>query len=397
MLELRFHDRIAAIPQASWDALAFSDESPFVEWTWLDCLEQSGCVGGESGWHPFHLGLYDTAPPAAGTAGADVTGAASTDPLQPRLVAAAPMYIKTNSEGEFVFDWNWAEFAHRAGIPYYPKLIAAVPFTPATGARVLLAKELSPDAGDSLVQTLAATLVEHVAGLGMEGLHVLFPTERQVSRFCRSGYLLRHGIQYHWHNRGYGNFEDFLKDLPSKKRTQIRREAREPEQHGIKIETLSSESLTQELAPTLYELYLSTVDKFSWGRRYLNQRFFELLLQRFRERLAFVVARKEKRIVAGALNIRKGKRLYGRYWGSFVDIPFLHYNVCYYHSIRECIEHGILTFEPGAGGEHKKARGFRPTLTYSAHYLKDARLRSVLRDFLERERAAIRSELEPET
>jgi len=347
-------------------------DSPFVEWTWLDCFEQAGCVGEKSGWHPCHAALYDAG----------------------RLVAAAPLYVKTNSEGEFVFDWGFADFAHRNGIPYYPKLVCAVPFTPATGSRVLVSPSVAAADRDDIIRALAQNLSEQAANLGVHGVHVLFPSEREAALWSEAGYLVRYGVQYHWHNRGYGCIEDFLKDLPSKKRTQLRREARQPELDGIRIETLSSGDYTEEVVRTMYELYLTTVDKFTWGRRYLNDRFFELVAERFRDRLAWVVARRGERIVAGAFNVRKGKSLFGRYWGTFETLPFLHFNVCYYHGIRECIEQGLEEFQPGAGGEHKRARGFRPTLTYSAHYIEDARLRRALGDFLARERNAIRASMD---
>lgn len=374
MLELRLHDRISKIPQADWDALALPDESPFVEWTWLDCLEQAGCVGPKSGWHPCHLGLYDV---EAGTGGKST------------LVAAAPLYVKTNSEGEFIFDWSWADFAARSGIPYYPKLVSAVPFTPARGARLLLHPDLSPESGDAIRRTIATSLVEQMEPLGVHGVHVLFPGESELARFTEAGYLPRFSMQYHFHNRGYADFEDFLKDLPSKKRTQLRREWRQLERDQVTIETIEESAYTPELADTMYKLYLTTVDKFTWGRRYLNRRFFQLVAERFAHRLAWVVARHDSKIVASAFNVRKARRLYGRYWGTFVEMPFLHFNVCYYHGIRDCIAHGDLEFQPGAGGEHKRPRGFAPTITYSAHYLRDPRLRNVLADFLARERDAI--------
>lgn len=372
MRKLRFLNRIASIPQHEWDALALQDDSPFVEWTWLDCLEQAGCVGRESGWYPCHVALYE----------------------EEKLIAAAPGYLKTNSEGEFVFDWSWADFSHRLGVPYYPKLVLAVPFTPATGARVLVAPSIGMAERKEIVSTLATALVEHAAKLAVHGIHVLFPPAEEAALFSSAGYLTRLGVQYHFHNRGYGSFEDFLKDLPSKRRTQIRREMRQPEQDGIFIETLGPTDYSDEVAAEMYKLYLSTVDKFTWGRRYLNREFFALVAARFRERLSWVVARKEGRIIAGAFNLKKGRRLYGRYFGTFVELPFLHFNVCYYHGIRQCIAEGIEVFEPGAGGEHKRPRGFRPTMTYSVHHMEDARLREVLRNYLERERADIRARIE---
>jgi len=378
MLELRLHNRITDIPQADWDALALPDESPFVEWTWLDCLEQTGCVGGQggkSGWHPCHLGLYDVDDAKKGPE---------------TLLAAAPLYIKTNSEGEFIFDWNWADFAQRNRIPYYPKLLSAVPFTPARGGRLLMRRELDAETRADIHQTIARGLVEQVDKLGVHSIHVLFPDEKEAALWSGAGYLPRYSLQYHWRNRGYGCFEDFLKDLPSKRRTQIRREQKQLALDGVTVSTLSDDEYSDEMVETMYKLYLTTVDKFAWGRRYLNRRFFQLVAERFRHRLAWAVARRDGRVIASAFNVKKGRHLYGRYWGTTVELPYLHFNVCYYHGIRECIAQNLLEFQPGAGGEHKRARGFLPTVCHSAHHLVDGRLRGVLAEFLERERAAVK-------
>jgi uncharacterized protein len=363
-LELRVLDRVREIPEAAWNALVGPDDSPFVEHTWLDCLEEAGCASPAAGWLPAHAALYEDG----------------------ELVALAPMYMKTSSEGEFVFDWSWADLAQRIGTGYYPKLVTAVPFTPATGARVLTRPG---DDRARWVATMARALMQAAPEIGAHSVHALFPTETEVASWVEAGYLLRYGIQYHFKNKGYATFEDFLKTLPSKKRTQLRREAKQPAMDGVVIERLAPDDYTPAVTRRMFELYLATVDKFTWGRRYLNLKFFELLVERFRHRLAWVVARKDGDIIAGAFNVERGKRLYGRYWGATVDLPFLHFNVCYYHGIEECIARGLEVFEPGAGGEHKRARGFDPTITYSAHWVKDPRMRGILRDFVLRERAAI--------
>jgi predicted N-acyltransferase len=364
VLELRVLDRVREIPEATWNALVGPDDSPFVEHTWLDCLEEAGCASAKQGWLPAHAALYEDG----------------------ELVALAPTYMKTSSEGEFVFDWSWADLARRIGTEYYPKLVTAVPFTPATGARVLT----RPGDDRALrVSMMARALVQAAPEIGAHGVHALFPTEAEVESWVAAGYLLRYGIQYHFRNKGYATFEDFLKTLPSKKRTQIRREAKQPAKDGVVIERLGPDDYTPAVTRRMFELYLTTVDKFMWGRRYLNLKFFELLVERFRHRLAWVVAKKDGDIIAGAFNVERGKRLYGRYWGATVDLPFLHFNVCYYHGIEECIARGLEVFEPGAGGEHKRARGFDPTITYSAHWIQDLRMRGILRDFVIRERAAI--------
>lgn len=367
-LELRVVERIREVPEAAWDALVREDASPFVEHAWLDCLEEAGCVGGRAGWTPRHLVLYD------GDA----------------LVAAAPAYLKTNSEGEFVFDWSWADLAERMGIAYYPKLLLAVPFTPATGHRVLC--HPSRDRGE-LIAVFARALRVMTRELSLSSAHVLFPDEEEARLWGAAGFMVRFGVQYHWSNAGFRTFEDFLATLPQKKRTQIRRERRQPTMDGLTITTLGPEDLRgagEELAETMHALYLTTVDKYVYGRRYLNARFFDLVRRRFARRLAWTVAKdRDGQIVAGAFNVQKGDVLYGRYWGAAIERPFLHFNVCYYHGVDEAIRRGLATFNPGAGGEHKRVRGFLPTTTYSAHHVEDPRFGAIVAAFLERERRAI--------
>lgn len=368
-LELRVIERIGEVAAEDWDALVRDDASPFVEHAWLDCLEEAGCVGGRTAWLPRHLVLYDGN----------------------KLVAAAPAYLKMNSEGEFVFDWSWADLADRMGVTYYPKLIVAVPFTPATGHRVLW--HPSRDRAET-VAIFANAIRTITREMGLSSAHVLFPEEQEARLWEKAQYTIRHGVQYHWSNAGFSSFEDFLATLPQKKRTQIRRERKQPAIDGITIETLGPGDLASpkgaEIADTMHALYLTTVDKYFYGRRYLTRRFFQLVRERFAHRLAWVVARDARgATVASAFNVKKDKVLYGRYWGTTVDLPFLHFNVCYYHGIEEAIRHGLSTFNPGAGGEHKRVRGFAPTTTYSAHHIEDPRLRSILDAFVERERRSI--------
>jgi predicted N-acyltransferase len=322
-------------------------------------------VGGGTGWQPAHFSLHQDG----------------------RLLALAPAYLKTNSEGEFVFDWAWADASHRANIPYYPKVVLAVPFTPATGRRVLVRPGV--DAREA-VNLMATAIRQWMTETDVLGAHVLFPPGEEAGRWREAGFSERYGVQYHWRRDGATSFDGFLERFNSKRRNQLRREAAQPAKDGVILSTLEPQDLTPDVVRTMFELYASNVDKHYYGRRYLNPRFFELVAERFAHRLAWVVARQQGRIIAGAFNVRKGNRLYGRYWGSKVDLPFLHFNVCYYHGIRYCLEQGIDAFEPGAGGEHKKARGFDPALTHSAHWIADVRLRRAIDDFLVRERAAIR-------
>jgi predicted N-acyltransferase len=361
---LKILERVREVEREAWDALAVPSTSPFVEWTWLDCLEEANCVGKNSGWLPHHFALFEG----------------------DRLLAAAPAYLKANSEGEFVFDWSWADLAHRLGKRYYPKLVFAVPFTPATGARLLVAPDVDPADVALLFTRVAQELARE---LPLSGAHVLFPREQEANAWASAGMMPRHGIQFHWVNGGYRSWDDFLARFSSKRRHQLRRESAQPAKDGITISLATPDEITPALATTMHELYASTVDKFYWGRRYLNLRFFRLVAERFRERLAWVVARKGGRVLAGAFNVKKGDRLYGRYWGTVADVPFLHFNVCYYFGVKQCIAEGLSVFEPGAGGEHKRARGFVPTVTHSVHWLRDADLSGIIGDFLRRERAQV--------
>lgn len=364
MLTFRVLEHIHDVPREAWDALVDEGASPFVEHAWLACLEEAGCVGQGTGWLPRHLALYEGG----------------------ELVAAAPAYLKTQSEGEFVFDWSWADLADRMGIDYYPKIVLAVPFTPATGHRVLSSPKRDRA---SIVAQFARVLRDLVRELGLSSAHVLFPGETEAREWQAAGWALRYGVQFHWANAEFRDFEAFLARLPQKKRTQIRRERGQLAKDGVTLETLKPAELTPEIAGTMYELYLTTVDKYFYGRRYLNRRFFELVATRFAHRLAWTVAKQEGRIIASAFNVKKADSLYGRYWGTFVELPFLHFNVCYYHGIDEAIREGLQTFNPGAGGEHKRVRGFLPTMTYSAHHIEHPRFRTIVESFLERERCAV--------
>ncbi len=364
MYALKAHASIRDIPRSAWDALVPSGE-PFLRWDFFRILEDSDCLTPESGWHPAYI----------------------TVEHGESLAAAAPAFFKGNSEGEFVFDHAWAQFAYeRLKHEYYPKLVVASPFTPATGPR-LLCKELDPALTAAFVQGLQ-TLCSKA---GVSSAHVLFPRKEEATALAKAGMLLRHGIQYHWHNAGYDTFDDFLARYPSKKRKQLNRERRAIAEAGLELRTLTAEQLTPDVVDHLYRFYSSTVDKHVWGRRYLTRAFFEELAGVMKSSLVVVLAyeRGSQRPMAGALDYRGGNRLFGRYWGADRDERFLHFNVCYYAGIEFCIEEGLECFEPGAGGEHKVARGFDPTVTYSAHELRHPVLTRVVEDFLERERQAV--------
>jgi predicted N-acyltransferase len=355
---------MAEIPQAAWDALVPEDAPPFVRWAWLNALEESGSVTAERGWQPTHFTLWEGA----------------------RLVAAAPAYLKSDSHGEFVFDWAWANAAERAGIRYYPKLVLAVPLTPATGPRLLVAPDRDTQAR---AQQLGRAALDFARAEGLSSAHVLFPTEQEAGWLQEVGFAVRNGVQYHWRNRGYASFDDFLGRFRSSRRNQIRRERRGPAEQGIELRTLHGDALHEVGGETMHRLYASTVDRYLFGHRYLTRAFFDLALERLLPYLELVEARQQGRLVAGAFNVRSAKALYGRYWGCFEEHPFLHFNVCIYHPVEEAIRLGLERFEPGAGGEHKLTRGFEPSLTWSAHWIADARLDTAVRSFLTHERAAI--------
>ncbi len=363
MLEVETLASVRELPAAEWNALV-GDESPFLEWEWLASLEEAGCVGGNSGWTPRPLVVKDGG----------------------RLVAAVPLYVKTHSEGEFVFDWGWADAAERAGIAYYPKLLVGVPFTPVTGARFLVA------AGESRADWLArlgGALVELCRESDLSGVHVNFCRADEIEPLRALGFDLRVGVQYHWRNAGYASFDDWLARFRSKRRNQIRRERREVVESGVRVETFAGDAIPDALFEPMFRFYLATVRGRAWGRQYLNWKFFALVAERFRERLCFVVASLGDEPIAGTFNVAKGDTLYGRYWGATRDVRNLHFEVCYYAAVEHCIARGLARFEPGAGGDYKQARGFDGEPTYSLHWLAEPRLRAAVSRFLadERERA----------
>jgi hypothetical protein len=352
---------VRAVPPAEWNQLV-GEDSPFLEWEWLASLEESGAAAEATGWAPRPLVAREGG----------------------RLVAACPLYAKGHSEGEFVFDWGWAEAAERAGLDYYPKLLVGVPFTPVTGGRLLTAPGVDRAAW---LPRLAAALRELCRAHGLSGAHVTFCRDDERAALEAEGFLPRLGFQYHWRNRSFASFDGYLESLRSKRRNQVRRERRELAQQGVRIEVLGGDAIPDALFPRMFGIYLSTVRANPWGRQYLNERFFELLRERFRRRLCFALAWRAGELLAGALNVEKGDALYGRYWGAFAPLRHLHFNVCYYAGIERCIERGLARFEPGAGGEYKQLRGFDATPTWSCHFLGDPRLHQAVARFLERERA----------
>jgi predicted N-acyltransferase len=364
---LRVCDRLSELRPEQWDVLV-GDDSPFLEWGWLASLEDAGCVGVSTGWLPQHLTLWEG----------------------DTLVAACPLYVKGHSQGEFVFDHAWADVAERAGLSYYPKLLAGVPFTPVSGARLL-----THPAADrqSLVRSLGTTLTQLCTGGRFSSVHVNFCTAEDVVTLRPLGFERRTGYQFQWMNPGWQTFDDYLAAFRSKRRVQIKRERRELDMQGIVITAHAGEEIGRDLFGLMFRLYRATIDKLYWGRQYLNQELFRLLHERWRQRLCLFVARQAQAIVAGAFTVRKGDALYGRYWGCFTELRHLHFNVCYYAPIEYCLREGVRRFEPGAGGEFKHLRGFEARPTQSMHFIADPRLARAIKEYLGRERAAIADEI----
>ena len=368
MADLQLADGVAALPAAEWNELV-GEGSPFLEWEWLASLEEAGNVGDHTGWQPRPLIVRQN----------------------DRLVAAAPLYLKAHSEGEFVFDWSWAEAADHAGLQYYPKMLVGVPFTPVSGGRLLVAP--GQPRGTWLPQ-LAAALRDICLDNELSSVHVDFCRQDELPALEDAGYLVRIGIQYHWHNHDYTSFDDYLADFRSKRRNQIKRERRELQKQGVEIRALHGEDITPELFEPMFRFYLATINSRYWGRQYLNFELFELLRDRFRHRLVFIIAFQGGQPIAGTFNVTKGNALYGRYWGTTRPLRYLHFNVCYYAAVEYCIESGLARFEPGAGGEYKQLRGFDGRPTYSAHFLAEPRFSEAVAQFLDRERADATETLE---
>ena len=360
-LTARLYPSVGDIAQGDWDALA-GDDNPFISHAFLTAMEDSGSVGPGTGWSPAPLVIEDGA----------------GHPL-----AALPAYLKTHSQGEYVFDHAWADAWQRAGGRYYPKLQIAAPFTPATGPRLLL--------GDgALAQPLLRAAERLCLGNGLSSAHATFIEPAQIPLFEQAGWLIRGDIQFHWENRGYASFDDFLAVLSSRKRKAIRKE-RAIAQSGVTIRALTGMDIRPEHWDAFWVFYQDTGAR-KWGRPYLTREAFTLLGERIGERILLVLAFQDGTPIAGALNMIGGSALYGRYWGCAADRPFLHFELCYYQAIDTAIAMGLDRVEAGAQGGHKLARGYEPVQTWSAHWIADPAFRAAVADFLERERRGIDAE-----
>jgi predicted N-acyltransferase len=366
-LSLSFHRAIGELSAQEWDDLVAHERdaaSPFVRHAFLAALEESRAASPRTGWAPRHLAVRRGG----------------------RLVAAAPAWRRTGSDGDFSRDWDIAAAAERSAIPYYPKLVLGVPFTPATGRRLLVAEGEDRRA---LADALVAGARRLAAGEGMGGVHVLFPPADEAALLESLGLAVRIGFQYHWRNEGYATPDAFLARFTSKRRNAIRRERAAPARQGISIRTVRGDELARDpagWAAECFALHRASTDRMVWGMRFVNRDFYARVLATMADAVEVVEARRDGRLVAMAFNLASATRLFGRYWGAVEDHPFLHFNVALYHSIDECIRRGVQVFEGGAGGEHKLARGFQPSETYTAHALADARLDAAVRRHLAAER-----------
>jgi len=350
---------VSGLNSHAWDRL--SGEDPFVSHAFLSALEESGSVGKGTGWTPATILVEDESS---------------------RLISAAPAYLKTHSQGEYVFDQGWADAFERAGGTYYPKLQIAVPFTPVPGSRLL----------GTQPQHLLAAAEAVVVQNEISSAHVTFIDEGGVAESERRGWLIRDGIQYHWRNRGYGNFDDFLAALTSRKRKAIRKE-RDAARQGFEFRTLRGAEIGAADWDWMWRFYQDTGSR-KWGRPYLTRKFFELIGESMGDKLLLFLAMRDGEPVAGALNLIGPDTLYGRYWGTVDEVPFLHFELCYYQAIEWAIANGLTCVQAGAQGEHKLARGYEPVVTKSAHFIVDPGFRDAVEQFLVEERRAISAELD---
>ena len=363
-MHCKIHSSIAEISPKLWDRL-FDSENPFVQHAFLLAMEDSGCVNAATGWQPRHLILMEDDKP----------------------LAAMPLYEKTDSYGEFVFDWGWAEAYQRYGLNYYPKLVTAVPFSPVAGPRIGVAPGAEPaKVFPALLNALHQLAEQHQ----YSSWHLLFPGKRLQEALLElkeeGAFLHREAVQFHWYNRDYREFDDFLATLRSSRRKNVKRERRKVAEQGISLQRKTGTDITDEEWRGFFECYMETYRKRSGHDGYLNREFFDQLRDSMASQLMLVVARHDGEIVAWSLFLFDHRRLYGRYWGALRDFSCLHFETCFYQGIEFCIENGLQEFDPGTQGEHKLMRGFEPLKSASYHWIADNRFRSAIADFLQHEK-----------
>ena len=367
-LTAEFLPSLSAMPAGEWDRLCGGDY-PFLRHCFLLGLEETGCTNAEAGWQPFHLVLRRAE----------------------QAVAVMPCYLKSHSWGEYVFDWSWAEAWERSGLQYYPKLVTAIPFTPATGPR--LCTDPTLDRKQAWSAALAA-IRQLAAQRELSSWHVLFPPAEDAELLVELGLPRRTASQFHWFNRDYRSFDDFLAQFSSRKRKNLRRERRRVADQGIRLRTLTGDAISPADWTRFHQFYRLTYAKRSGHGGYLSREFFTSTAAGLGEQAVMVVAEVEREAVAAALYFRSGDTLFGRYWGCAREYDCLHFEACYYQGIEYCIQHGLQRFDPGAQGEHKIQRGFHPVQTYSNHWIAHPELARAVADFAHREQAHIEDYIE---
>ena len=363
-MKIHFIESIKNIDETTWNNLVDSDY-PFMKHSFLLSLEESKCVGEGTGWYTFHLVVKE----------------------EEDVIALMPMYIKTDSHGEFIFDWSWADAFYRNGLDYYPKLVSAIPFTPVSGPRLCVLDESKRTHISSLIKE---GIEEISIELGISSAHILLPEKKELTPYVDSGFSTRTSYSFHWFNNNYSDFDDFLKELTSRQRKNLRKERSKIFDQNIHMERIPGEDITEELWESFFKFYQITYLKRGM-QAYLNLDFFHKISERLPESLLLVIAKeaKTKGHLAGALNFCDSKNLYGRYWGCLEEYDSLHFESCYYQGIEHCIEMKLNKFDPGVQGEHKIKRGFLPVETFSSHWIKDDRFKKAIDDFLIREREHI--------
>jgi len=363
MLRVTTIDNLSKVAAGDWNAVTGVDH-PFTRHEFLHSLEHTGAVGGQSGWQPHHALVWR----------------GST------LIAVLPLYVKHHSYGEYVFDWSWADAYRRYGRRYYPKLLCAIPFTPAGGPRLCVAPGENPA---DIAALLISELKQQIRDADFSSLHVLFPEENLCSALENLGLSVRHGAQYHWFNHGFSSFDDFLATFNSRKRKSLRKERARVAEQGLSLRTVEGDQISEKEWDQFHRFYQLTYAKRSGHGGYLGKAFFQEIGRHLPEHLVLTLADWRGETVAGALCFRDSKTLYGRYWGCTQEFEFLHFEACYYQGIEYCIRHGLERFDPGAQGEHKIQRGFTPILTRSCHWIEDPDFRAAIDDFLIRERKEV--------
>ena len=368
-MKVELISKLKEVEPNQWDRLNPLNH-PFTSFDFLNSLEISGSVSPKTGWHPKHIIVKDT---------------------NNMIIGACPNFLKTHSYGEYIFDHAWANAFENAGGQYYPKLISAIPFTPATGPRILI-EENHPDYNE-IFELIINTFEAIVQKNNLSSAHINFITDDFNIKLNKDNWIQRKGIQFHWYNKNYKDFDDFLSTLKSSKRKAIKKERRSINQHNLTIQKITGDDLDVEMWNSFYEFYLTTVDK-KWGGAYLNREFFHLINCKMKDKILLIIAKQNDKIIAGALNFIGQNTLYGRNWGAIVDIPFLHFELCYYQAIEYAINHKIGKVEAGAQGNHKIQRGYLASPIYSRHFIQNKSFSEAIRKFVQLEEKEIDRQIE---